>query len=601
MRNLRLGQPVTVIVILVSFGLGLGVGSYFTTGRLIPYPGSVAKLSSPVQPDGSTQLYTCGMHPNVIQEGPGTCPICEMKLTPVNISTVGTVARPAGERKIKYWRAPMDPTYISDKPGKSPMGMDLIPVYEDEVTGAGNVLSINPLVTQNMGVRTEEVITGPLHRVIRTVGHLEYDETKIGTVNLKVSGWVEKAYVDRTGEMVKKGEPLIDIYSPELVSAQEEYLLALKGRNSASLLKSSRRRLEYWDISPQVIDELKESKRVKKSVPIFSPFTGVVTEKKVVEGTHFKAGETLYTIVDLSTIWVYVHIYEYELPWVKEGQTATMTLPYIPGKTFTGVVHYIYPYVNMDTRDVTVRLEFPNAALELKPMMYADVKIQAELRGPAVLVAEEAVIHSGDRQLVFVSLGNGMFEPRDVVIGVVGEDGYAEVIEGVHPGETVVTSGQFMLDSESKLQEAIQKMIQKPAGEAAGEHKEHEMEGGKPVAREELTTPEEMSSPSMEHEHDRRAMPKGGDTQLQAHATPMEVSGDLYVCPMTKDDYFSTQPGRDPNCGMELVPVEEGTSLFACPTSGEEFFSYHPGTCPESGELLVPAIKVGATSRPREN
>lgn len=398
-----------------------------------------------------------------------------------------------GERKIKYWRAPMDPSYISDKPGKSPMGMDLIPVYEDEGEDAG-VIRINPAVAQNIGVRTAPARRMDLMKVIRAIGVIDYDETKLNQVHSKVSGWVEKLYVDATGMEVKKDDYLLEIYSPDLVATQEEYLLALNYRDSLReggheaaagsgerLLESARRRLELFDVPEHQIMELEETRKVKKTLHIHSPADGVVVTKKVVEGMYVKPGDTLYELADLSTVWVYVDVYEYEIPYVKEGQSAEMTLTAFPGRVFKGRITYIYPFLDERTRSVKARLEFKNPGGSLKPDMYGDVTIYAEGEKNAVAVPTEAVIRTGERSLVFIARGEGKFEPREVNTGV-ESDGMVAVLDGVEPGEMVVTSAQFLLDSESRLREATKKMI--PAGE-------------------EMKTPEEqapMDHGSMKHE-----------------------------------------------------------------------------------------------------
>lgn len=390
-------------------------------------------------------------------------------------------------RKIKYWQAPMDPSYIRNEPGKSPMGMDLIPVYEDEEeTGAG-VIKINPAVVQNMGVRTAKVKKGRLEKLIRTVGHIDYNERKIGYVTTKMSGWIEKLYVDYTGQEVKKGDPLFEIYSPELVSAQEEYLLSLKSKSAngtnqfrgdkkrlRSLYKSAKQRLKYWDISDRQIKKLERDGSIKKTLTIYSPFNGIVVHKNVIEGQYQKAGTNLYKIADISTIWTYVHIYEYELPWIKIGLEAEMELSYIPGKVFTGTVTYIYPYLSKKTRDVKVRLEFDNSDLELKPDMYANIKIKSTISEETAIIPEEAIINTGSKQIAFIAKGEGMFEPRELTVGMEGEDGIVQILDGVSMDEVVVISGQFLLDSESKLQEAINKMLKVENAHGSG-NRSHEM------------------------------------------------------------------------------------------------------------------------------
>ena len=367
--------------------------------------------------------------------------------------------------KILYWRAPMNPTEIYDKPGKSAMGMDLVPVYEDEMTGQ-DVVKINPVIQQNMGIRLAEVTKGPLIHTIRTYGHITPDETLTAQVNLKTSGWIEKLFVNFTGKYVQKGEPLFEIYSPDLVAAQEEYLVAQRALNRMSgggvgkdLIVSSRRRLQYFDVPESEIEAIERSGKVKKTTMIRSPLSGFVIERKAEEGSYIKAGTTVFRIADLSRVWVDAHIYEYQFSWIAKGQQAEMTLPYLPGRTFSGTVAYVYPYLQPKTRDLVIRLEFQNPEMELKPEMYADIRIKTVLKGKGLLIPSEAVIRSGQRNVVFVSIGEGKFVPRDVILGPALDNDRVQVLGGLVAGESVVTSGQFLLDSESNLMEAIQKML----------------------------------------------------------------------------------------------------------------------------------------------
>ncbi len=464
------------IVALAIVGATAVVGYKLSTGRKA---GEVAE-----QKAEDVQLWTCGMHPEVILEEPGNCPKCGMKLVPLRKPPVGEESgqgvagegTPQKERKILYWRAPMDPTEIYDHPGKSKMGMDLIPVYEDEATlGAGGVITIDPVTVQNMGVRTAPVRRMNFSRRIRTVGNIDYDEERLFTVTTKISGWVEKLYVDFTGQFVRRGDPLLEIYSPEFVTAQQEYLLALRTNQMVAssdfgsirdgardLLRATRKRLLYWDIPESEILRLERTGEVRKTVRLDSPASGVVTEKKVVEGMYVREGMELYRIADLSRVWVYASIYDYELPFVRVGQEAAIQLSYLPEKTFRGRVIYIYPYLNRKARDVRIRMEFPNPDLELRPGMYANVVIQGLTIPDALVVSLEAVIRSGERSIVFVARGQGKFEPREVRLGEEGGPGnrYVRVLAGLLEGEEVVVSAQFLLDSESRLQEAIQKMLE---------------------------------------------------------------------------------------------------------------------------------------------
>jgi Cu(I)/Ag(I) efflux system membrane fusion protein len=370
------------------------------------------------------QYYTCGMHPWVLLPKPGDCPICHMKLTPLEPS---------------------------------------------KFTGD---LTINPVVTQNIGVRIEPVTSGPLERSIRTVGTVDYDETGVRDVNTKVNGWIEKLYVDYLGVQVEKGQPLFDFYSPDLYAAQEEYLLAWTNRDrigadfvpdaaqgALDLLEAARTRLEYYDIAPQQIQALQASGKPAKAITILSPHRGVVIAKHANEGMNVDLGMQLYRIADLTKVWVMVTLYEYQLPFVTLGQDASMSLPYIPGQSFEGKVLYIYPYLEKKTRQVKVRLEFDNPTSLLKPGMYANVTLRNRLAEQRTLAPRAAVIDTGERQVAFVSLGGGKFEPRPVRMGIEMDNGLVQIIDGLKPGEMVVTSGQFLLDSEAKIRESLAKMI----------------------------------------------------------------------------------------------------------------------------------------------
>lgn len=410
--------------------------------------------------EGEAGLWTCGMHPMVITKEPGLCPICNMELIPKRDTPEG---KDSSEREIVYWRAPMDPTEIYNAPGKSKMGVDLVPVYQDEIIG-GVPVSIDPVTVQNMGLRTQVAEKSSLVSTIRTYGHITPDETRTAEISPKVNGWIETLYVDYTGSQVQKGDPLLEIYSPELLSAQEEYLslfrrLGNKGGRENEMLESARLRLQYFDVGVEEIKALEESGKVKKTVLIRSPFTGVVTFKSAVQGSFVKSGTQLFTIADLSKIWVEAHIYEYELDRIKTGQDVTMVLPYLPGEKYEGKVTFIYPYLQPKTRDIIIRLEFDNPDLKLKPEMYGDVMIHTRDPGEGLVVPAESIIRSGERNLVFVTRETGKFTPRVVKLGRYLDDNQIHILEGLAPGDRVVTSGQFLLDSESKLQEAIKKMM----------------------------------------------------------------------------------------------------------------------------------------------
>ena len=391
---------------------------------------------------------------------------------------------PKTGKKIKYWAAPMDPTYIRNEPGQSPMGMDLVPVYEEagEEKEPSSTIRIDPVTQQNMGVRLGRVEKKSLSKSIRTFGTITYDETGLYSVNTKFNGWIEMLYVDFLGEPVEKGQPLFDIYSPDLLTAQQEYLIAVQQQNGLNgkrsgnatkgtdrFLDASRTRLVYWDFTDEQIAQLETADKIQKTITIFSPASGVVIKKSALKGHFVKAGEHQYEIADLSTVWVDVDIYEYELPWVHKGMPAEMELSYIPGKRYVGEVLFIYPYLDPKTRTARLRLTFSNPGNQLKPGMYANVYLQNTLPGERLVVPQEAVIDSGVRKRVFVSRGKGKFEPRDVTIGAEGNDYEFEVIDGLAEGEEIVLSGQFLFDSESRLKEAIAKMLEVRSKESGGD------------------------------------------------------------------------------------------------------------------------------------
>ncbi|MDE3066208.1 MAG: efflux RND transporter periplasmic adaptor subunit [Verrucomicrobiota bacterium] len=409
-------------------------------------------------------LYTCGMHPWVIQDHPGNCPICGIKLEPIR-RTAANPQSPAGPRKILYYKSTMIPGEISQKPGKDSMGMDMAPVYENEAASANSsVIEVDPVTMQDMDVVTTPVVSGPLRRTVRTVGLVDYNEPKETDVTTKFKGWIEKLYVDYTGELVHRGEPMFKIYSPALYAAEVEYLTALSHTSSAdpdssNLLTAAAEKLRFFDISDERIAKLAKTRTPHKAMVILSPADGFVIQKNVFEG-QVDAGTTLYHLANLNTVWVYVEIYEQDLPYVRLGQEATMTLSYLPDRVFHGRVTYIYPTVNEQTRTAKVRLEFENPDYFLKPGMFAQVTLTHELAPSALLVPDSAILRSGEKNTVFVALGGGKFEPRTVVLGPEAEHDMCQVVSGVSAGERVVTSGEFMLDSESQLREAIQKMLE---------------------------------------------------------------------------------------------------------------------------------------------
>lgn len=365
---------------------------------------------------GEVAHYTCSMHPSVEQQQPGTCPICSMDLTAVS--------------------------------------------REELETG---IIRVGPERRQAIGVRTGQVSLRAVSVTIRTVGTVTYDETRVREVTVKNQGWVRQLLVDQTGQRVRRGQPLMTLYSPELLAAQEELLSALASQRAARqgeaphradyLVEAARRRLALWDVPEARIAQVERTGEPLEALPVPSPVSGFVVDKHVLEGAAVQPGETLYRVADLDRVWLEAQLYESELPLVEVGQEAEVTFPYLPGRTVRGRVSHIHPYLEAATRTGTVRIELPNPDHSLKPDMYANVVFEAE-RGERLVVPEEAVIYAGPRRVVFVDLGGGRLEPRTVELGVRSGDVY-EVLAGLEPGERVVTSGNFLIAAESRLKSAM--------------------------------------------------------------------------------------------------------------------------------------------------
>jgi membrane fusion protein, copper/silver efflux system len=388
------------------------------------------------------------MHPTYISDKPGNCPICGMKLVPIE---------PA---------SPQD-AHAGHESGVAGASMDMTPGAEAMVSGYAPVTIPQDRI-QSMGIDFAKAVRMELNQSIRTFGRVTYDETRVHHVHTKFEGYIETLHVNFVGQSVKKGEPLFSIYSPELYATQNEYLLALRageliprsngsdslnGVGAVDLVAAARQRLALWDIGDKDIQELETTRKPIRALTIFSPVSGYVTAKTILQGLKVMPGDHLYDIVDLSTVWVLADIYEVNLPFIRLGQPASISLAYQPGKTWRGRVVFIDPTVDPATRTVKARLEFANPYNELKPDMYADVVIGGS-RGSGIAIPESAVIATGERNIVFVAKGNGLFEPREVVLGVRVRNLY-EIRQGVMEGEQVVTGANFLLDSESKLKASV--------------------------------------------------------------------------------------------------------------------------------------------------
>ncbi len=533
-------------------------------------------LAGDAHSENAKTLYTCGMHPQIIQDHPGNCPICGMKLTPIRKQAGDATA---GERKIQFYKSTMNPGETSPTPAKDSMGMDMVPVYEEAADSSA--IAVDAATMQNMNLRTAVVQAGPLRKTIRTVGAIDYNETALADVTTKFRGWVEKLDVDATGQLVHRGEPMFEIYSPELYSAEVEYLQVLKfGSTNDSATETLRdtaaNKLKFFDVPDAQIAELEKSRTPLKTLPVSAPISGFVIEKNVVAGQMVDAGMKLYRLADLGIVWVIAQIYEQDLAYLRLGQEAVVKVGSMPDREFRGRVTFVYPTVDEKTRTAKVRLEFENPGYFLKPGMFVSAIIHAQLEDSAVLVPDEAVLRSGARNTVFVALAGGKFEARDVVLGVEAEHSMNQVISGLRAGERVVTSGQFLLDSESQLQEAIEKM--------RGPTRWGE-------------TPGEPGTPANSSIAD-------GSRGRSPH--PAEPEAVVYVCPMPEHvSIIYDHPGNCPICGMALVPVtpsalqkiQPGGKVlyYTCPMP--EHASVHedkPGKCPLCAMTLIPVMEQPA-------
>ncbi len=424
---------------------------------------------APSGPGGRKVLYWVDpMHPAYKSDKPGIAPDCGMKLEPVYADGGGPARAPAAkERKVLYYRDPKDPNYKSPQPGLNPdTGNELEPVYADDISAMPvGTVEITPEKQQLIGVKYGEAEKSGGTRTIRAVGKVAFDETRIQHIHTKFEGWIDQVFVDYTGQVVKKGQPLMTVYSPEMLASQRELLLAGKAREtlkdnplpvafdqSQSLFQAARRRLELWDLSEAQIDQVLKTGQPIKNVTLYSPIEGYVTERKAFPQLKIMPDTDLYTIVDLNRVWIMADLFEYEAPNIHVGETARVSLQAVPGKSFAARINYIQPQVDPMTRTLKVRLDMDNPGLILKPDMYADVEFRVS--APMQLsVPVDAVLDAGDRKTVFVDRGNGFFEPRQVTTGERAGN-RIQILSGLSGGERIVTSGNFLIDSESQLKAA---------------------------------------------------------------------------------------------------------------------------------------------------
>lgn len=432
----------------------LGTGAYFTARY-------AEKLH--VHDKGGEVKYYCPMHPQIVQDKPGSCPICGMTLVPLKKDDSAVRVE---KKKRTMYKSTMNPGEVSERAGKDSMGMEMVPfVVDDSDRGPAGLSSIHVASDKRalLGLKFEAVARRDLYREIRSTTKIVADETRMYKVTTKVSGWAEELYANQTGMYIKKGDPLLKIYSPDLLSAQQEYLSSLKAADRYKTLKdssmkdtfedlkhSAREKLKLLDITDGQIMKLEKSGQIDRYMMLYSPVSGFVIEKMILPGQKVMMNDSLMTISDLSVVWGEIDIYESDLPYVTKGLHAELTLPYWQDRKFNGRITFILPFLDKDSRTNKARLEIPNPGFILKPQMFADATIKYSL-GNTTAVPESAVIRSGTRDYVFKEGSEDSIIPVEIKIGPLSHDGYYQVMSGLSPGDMVVTTANFLIDSESSL------------------------------------------------------------------------------------------------------------------------------------------------------
>ena len=466
-----------IALALVGLGAVLGGASlWFAIGmQLLAAPdfSTAYRVAQKLRPSQArAALYHCPMHPTVTSDHPADCPICGMKLVPVSAAEHEHATAPAAPtaRKVAFYRSPMDPKQTSHVPRKDDMGMEYLPVYEDEVglhadkTLDRALVSVDPARQQLIGLRTAPVERAAVGGSWRSVGRVDVDPTRVRKANVKVEGYVEQIYVNFLGQRVNKGQPLFTLYSPTLLVTQNEYVAALRSYRAAGgsgpeppLLAAARRKLELWDVPQSVIAQLEQT-GPQKTLTLVSPISGVVTAKNIVEGSFVQPGAEPYEVTDLSMVWVMVDAYESDIARVKVGMQASMTLQAYPQRVFSGRVQFIAPLLDPNSRTLKVHLHFPNPTGELKPELYGEVTLQGKTRD-GLTIPLDAVIHSGTRTVVFVARGEGKFAPVEVQLGERTAE-KVEVLSGLNQGQEVITRANFLIDSESQLRASLRDLTE---------------------------------------------------------------------------------------------------------------------------------------------
>lgn len=454
--NTRRGAANATLAFVIALVLGLA-GGWLLFGR--------SKASHDAGAPGTANaptLYTCSMHPQIVEREPGLCPICHMQLSPMNAGkTAAAGGEKPAERRVRYWiDASVEPPFVSSAPGKSPAGRELAPVYDEEIA-AGDVVTIDPRVVQNMGLRTSAVERGVLVRTLRLPGVVAEPEPSRRDITLRVGGWIEKLHADTEGVHVLEGAPLFEIYSPELTIAIEELLAAQRsrGEGAAELVSLSVRKLVALGISEREVAELSKLERAPRTVTIQSPLSAHVIRRAVVQGSRVEPGATILELSDNSIVWVDFAVTASQLPLLSIGERVRIDVDAVPGATFDTTLSFVHPHFDMQTRTARARALVRNPEWKLREGMLATGSVTVEVARDAILVPREAVLDTGARKIAFVVHPDGGFEPTRVRVGAAGDDGFVQVLEGLAPGERVVTSGQFLLDAESRVRESVKRFL----------------------------------------------------------------------------------------------------------------------------------------------